>query len=99
MNSHGNCPQRFGLSQKFNASVMVGLISMMVFILISSNFAYKITNDNLKLGTYDSKSDVIIPTTNGKWIHSVVAGLLALLLGFVVMEPWKKIMCDKNVKK
>ena len=98
MNSLEDCQQKFGFSQKFNASVMVGLITMIVFLIFSSQSAYKLTNDNLKLNTYVDESNGQTPTTNGKWIHSVVAGLIAVLISFIIMEPWKKAMCTNSEK-
>lgn len=75
--------KKFGSSQKFYASLSVGLIAMVVFLLFSSNLSYKLTG---LIG--------VTPGTVGVIVHSVVAGLVAVLVGYLIMQPWKEPTCS-----
>jgi hypothetical protein len=89
-----SCPQhcnKFDNTKKFYASLSVGLIALIVFLVFSSKWAYQLTGHILD--TYEKGSDGATPTTTGLIVHGVVAGLVAVGLGFLIMMPWKKAKC------
>jgi hypothetical protein len=89
------------------ASLWVGLTVFICFLIIGSPYVYKLTSA-LKLRTSvacPSGPLKIAPSWFGWILHTVVAALLGLVVGYLFMKPWEDEKCicpqtkNQEVKK
>jgi len=92
---------RFGARQKLMSSLIMGVIAFIVFGIFSSPLLYFVTSflGSSKLAKAHNGRDIRFPTVTGNLLHAMVAGLVTLLIGYLIMMPWENDKCCKPMQK
>lgn len=76
------------ISQRLLKSLLITLLSVLIFVAVSLHFTYSLTNKIFSSWAYPTIDDNGCPTTFGLVVHAIVFALLVFGSMFI---PWDKL--------